>query len=509
LGGLLELRDDVFPSYHAQLDELAVQLAHRMDQQADPTTDPPTAVSYVDFARNIRVNHNIVDDPTLLQRGTYNSDATIPTGDNQVIRRVLEFAFGDVNFQQAEGSTDLINLGAATDLQQHLGLQSANQVVTGIDLTSFTQVDDIATFDETQLVDSFTDLFPLYPDNDEFTITFDEPRLGLGPDTINIELSNAALQPGANAAEQIINEINVQLAAVNPALNATASLNTYGQLLIESSGNITIDGTGFANAMGPDAMAALGITEGSFATEDPSFSVKIGNNETFNVSIAPGDTITELEAKLTWDPTTQIGIPGLSVDIDAGTGFLTLRPGIDENNFAPGINNEQYGGDITITGGPFATSGSALGLPDDINIVSAIFGSFTAGVPPIENSPLTNVGYSFETANGSGFFSNIRNENLGPNAGVETGIFSATNLLDFAQKIIDEQSQDYIQAQTAFENEDTLRGIIQREFSDESGVNIDEEMSNLIVVQTAYAAAARTVSAADEMFQELINSIRR
>ena len=88
-------------------------------------------------------------------------------------------------------------------------------------------------------------------------------------------------------------------------------------------------------------------------------------------------------------------------------------------------------------------------------------------------------------------------------------VTNVSTRFDYAQKVIDETSQDYLQAQSAFDNEDTLRGILQREFSDDSGVNIDEEMSNLIVVQTAYAAAARAVTAADEMFQELINSIRR
>jgi flagellar hook-associated protein 1 FlgK len=42
----------------------------------------------------------------------------------------------------------------------------------------------------------------------------------------------------------------------------------------------------------------------------------------------------------------------------------------------------------------------------------------------------------------------------------------------------------------------------------ERGVNVDEELSMLIVVQTAYAAAARAVSAADEMFDELLNAFR-
>ena len=139
-----------------------------------------------------------------------------------------------------------------------------------------------------------------------------------------------------------------------------------------------------------------------------------------------------------------------------------------------------------------------------------LFGNFTgSGATLVERSPVTSVAYESETSDASGTFTNFRNRNLGPNAGISTGIFSATGLIDYAQKMIDETSQDYLQAQSAFENEDTLRGIIQRQFSDESGVNIDEEMSNLIVVQTAYAAAARTITAADEMFQELLSAIRR
>ena len=538
LGGLIELRDEVLPSYHAQLDELAFQLANRMDQQGlklftdqdgnipvntapDPTIDPPVPVSYVDFARNMQVNTFIENNPSLLQTGTYTSEVNVTTGDNSVIRRVLEFGFGDVHFQTAIGSADLTDAGLNTPLQPLLGLSSSNQVVAGIDFTSFTQIDDgdPLTVDETQLIDSLQETFPGYPNNDSFQVTFSDPRIGINPGdagtVITVDLSAAALQPGANALEQIIAEVNAQLAGVNPALNASVTGNSYGQLVFESTANIDIDGSTFtapavgSEPMGDDAMAALGIQQGSFATEDPNFTIQVGNGQTYTISIAPTDTIVELQAKLEYDPVTQIGVPGLSVEIDALTGGLILRPGIDDTNFAPGVTGEQYGGDITIIGGPFSTTAAGNGAPDDINIVSAIFGSFNAGPPTVENSPLTNVSYTSEITNGSGTFTNFRNSFLGPNAGIDTGIFSANNIIDYAQKVIDETSQDYLQAQSAFDNEDTLRGILQREFSDDSGVNIDEEMSNLIVVQTAYAAAARAVTAADEMFQELINSIRR
>lgn len=542
IGGLIELRDEVLPSYHAQLDELAFQLANRLDQQGltlftdqngnvpantppDPTVDPAVPVDYVDFARVIQVNTFIQNNPSLLQTGTYASEVNVPTGDNSVIRRVLEFGFGEVNYQTAIGTVDLTDGGLNPPLQTLLGLSSANQVVAGIDFSSFTQIDDPLTTDETQLIDSLQELFPDYPNNDSFQVTFSDPRIGINPGdpgtVITVDLSSASVQPGATALDQLIAEINVQLAGVNPLLNATVSANNYGQLVFESTANIDIDGSTFvagppgpapafgSEPMGDDAMNALGIQQGSFATEDPNFTIQVGNSDTYTITIEPTDTIADLQAKLTYDPIGQTGVPGLSVEIDALTGGLILRPGIDDTNFAPGVTAEEYGGDITIIGGPFSTLAAGNGAPDDINIVSAIFGSFNVGPPLVENSPLTNVTYNSEITLGSGTFTNFRNSFLGPDAAVDTGIFSANNIIDYAQKVIDETSQDYLQAQSAFENEDTLRGILQREFSDESGVNIDEEMSNLIVVQTAYAASARVITSAEEMFQELINSIRR
>ncbi len=542
IGGLIELRDDTFPSYHAQLDELAFQLADRLDKQGlrlftdpdgnipvntapNPLTDPPTPVSYVDFARTMQVNSRIIDNPSLLQTGTYDADVSIPTGDNSVIKRVLESAFGDVQFQQAVGNIDLTNAGANPPLNDYLGLSSVNQVVTGIDFTSFTQIDDAdpLTFDETQLINSLDTLFPGYPNNDSFQITFEETRgaTAFGPTTLTIDLSDAVANfpIGAginNVADQLVGEINAQITAAGLAADeAAVTINSYGQLIFESRGNITIDGSTFtapaagSEAMGSEAMAALGLNEGTFITQDPSFTVQVGNDRPYTITIAPGDTITDLENKLVYNAATQTGVPGLSVEVDAVTGFLTLRPGIDDTNFGPGVSNEQYGGELRIIGGPFSTDTAAAGIPDNLNIVTAIFGSFNAGPPAIENSPIIDVPYASEISNGSNNFTNFRNRNLGPNAGIATGIFSANNIIDYAQKIIDETSQDYLQAQSAFENEDTLRSILQSEFSNESGVNIDEEMSNLIVVQTAYAAAARAVTAADEMFQELLNSIRR
>lgn len=558
LGGLIELRDKTLPTYQAQLDELAYQMAHRFELQGlklftdqngfvpdntppDPNALPlPTPVPYVDFARVMKVNKNIINDPTLLQRGTYRPDVTTPSGDNSVIRRILEYGFGDVHYQEAAGTVDLDVGGTTPELHTLLGLSSTNRVVLGTDFSSFPEVDD-GLPGSNDLIETFQEFFLDFPDNDQFRITFEETRNANPADNFNIELvidldeinnppfgAPTAFNIGQptvpaggvinNALDQLTSYINAKLADIGvvDTTQAFATKNNYGQLVIESTGNVTIDRDPtdplLPEAMSEPALAALGINEATYITEDPTFTVQVGNNQVYTITVAPGDTLTELVDKLTWDPINQTGVPGLFVEINAAGG-LTLRPGIDNDNWIPPnptTTEPFYGGDITITGGPYTTD---TGIPatTGLNIVSALFGSYTGtpGVDLVENSPVISIAYQSEISNASNTYTNFRNKFLGPNAGINTGIFSSNNLIDYAQKMIDETSQDYLQAQNAFDNEDTLRGIIQRQFSDESGVNIDEEMSNLIVVQTAYAAAARTVTAADEMFQELINSIRR
>lgn len=546
LGGLIELRDETFPSYHAQLDELAFQLANRMDQQglrlftdqngnlptntpADPTTLPtPTPVDYVGFSNVIQVNNRIVNDLTLLQTGTYPSEQTIPSGDNQVIRRVLEFGFGNVQYQEAVGSTDLNIVGPANDLQEWLGLPSQNRVVGGLDFSSFTEIDDGVAATDTDLFTSLESFFPNWPADAQFEMTFEDPRgLGFGPATVNIDLGAASVNPvyaigqptipagGVinNALDQITSAINDQLALAGfTAADGLATGNTYGQLVIESPANVTFNATGFAGAMGTDALNALGLTEGTYATEDPSFTVQVGNNDPVTITIEPGDTVVELIDKLEWDSATQTGVLGLHVDFDALTGNLTLRPGIDDTNGGP-----YYGGDISIISSGFEVDPALAQNPqlqpptlnNPISVVSAIFGSFTDdGITTVESSPTNDILYQSETVNGSGVFVNFRNSNLGPDAATSTGIFSATNLIDYAQKIINKTSQDLITAESSFESEGALRDIMQRDYTDMYGVNIDEELSHLIVVQTAYAASARAITAADEMMQELLNAFR-
>lgn len=531
IGGLVELRDETLIQYQAQIDELAHKLALRLESQGlrlftdgsgtvpadtppDPSIIPATPVAYVGFASVIQINQDVIDDVRLLQQGTYASDISIPVGSNEVIRRVIEFGFGNFSHQQVQGTTNLNFAGPATDLQSWLGLYSGNNIIGGIDFSSFSQIDD-GLPSSGDLVDTLQQFLPSYPANDQFRITFEEPRLGLGPVLVNIDLSQASANfpiggPINDALDQIIAEINSQIgiAGVPAGLAAVATRNTNGQLVIQSRGNVTLNATGFPGAMGSTAFEAIGFDEGSFVTEDPYFDIAVGSNDLIRITIEPGDDITDLINKLEYDPIAETGVPGLYVDFDAGTGRLFLRPGIDDSN--GGID---FGGDMRMIAGPGLTTGAVnpalAALPQGVSVLSALFGSYSVSGPTVsQTSPVVNVEYGSETAVGSGVFVSFRRDFLGPEANIRTGILTGSTVLDFSQKMVNSHAQDVILNQTQKEDSTTLRDLLEERFLNETGVNIDEELSTLIIVQTAYAAAARAVTTASEMFDELLNSIR-
>src|SRR5690606_22446198 len=87
IGGLLSLRDTELPQYLVQLDELAHKTMMRFDAQGMrlftdatgvvPANDPAT---YAGIAVTIRINQLVLNDPSLIQRGT--AGAPVPAGSN-------------------------------------------------------------------------------------------------------------------------------------------------------------------------------------------------------------------------------------------------------------------------------------------------------------------------------------------------------------------------------------------------------------------------------------------
>lgn len=518
LGGLISMRDYSFPKQMAQLDELAHKMALRFDAQGlrlftdgtgnipadtppDLSVDPPIPVTYIGFSSEITVSKIVLNDHTLIQRGTYNG--SVATGATDVVRRVIQYAFGDVEYQLAANpnAADSVDLRAAatggTTLQEWLGLRSENTLSSNVGLGNYASIADIITAGGDTVFGTGAN------ETDTFILRFDDPDIGGGPYDVTIDLRSVAVS-GGGAAQDLVDHImaDANWANIVADFGASVSVGTNGQLVIDSRSNIEITTTGAPEPMSTTGFAFLGLGPGVSQAQDPYFDVQVGNAAAVRITIDPGDTEVELLAKLN-------AVDGLAAQIDAD-GFLSLRAG---NDFA----DPEFGGDVRIVGGAFKTSGATLAgtlagrasLDDGANIVSALFGTYTVVSPGVAEgySPLTDIEYASETFAGSGVFVGFRNQYLGTNAEITMEIPNATTIKDLSQKMINELAQELNLVKQRGEDEVMLQDLLNQRFLDDSAVNIDEELGYLIVIQTAYAAATRVISAIDESFRELLSAI--
>ena len=77
-------------------------------------------------------------------------------------------------------------------------------------------------------------------------------------------------------------------------------------------------------------------------------------------------------------------------------------------------------------------------------------------------------------------------------------------MADFALRVIDAQGANAASSQSLDEGQQIALSTARSRFAGESGVKIDEEMANLIQLQTAYGANARVLTAARDMLDTLL-----
>ena len=423
IGALVELRDVTLVRYQAQVDELAQKTARRFaDQGLALYTDadgnvpdnvaPPAPVDYTGFAATMQVNEDIVNDISLLRRGT--NGETVQAGSTEIIDRVIDFAFGQYQYQQGIGTLDI----SAGTIFAAAGLQQESQYIATADITDFNPLTDN----------------PDIPAGGQFQLDF-----GAGPFVVTVN--------AADTATDLVNNIN---AAAGGA--GTARLNGLGQLVLEANADIAINDV----SMGAAGMTALGLTPGVTAAENPSFTVQVGQRSPVTINIDPADTQADLLASLN-------AVSGLSASLGAG-GELVMET-IDP-----------------ITG---ANTG-ALKVIDGLG------------------SPLAAMGVTISSVAHEAF----RTQNLGIDGDVETQISGVTTLEDFGRSMVSFHAEEHADAVRSSEDETVFYNTLNERNQNESGVDIDQELSELIKFQTAYTAATQMIRSADELFDDLLSAFR-
>jgi flagellar hook-associated protein 1 FlgK len=91
----------------------------------------------------------------------------------------------------------------------------------------------------------------------------------------------------------------------------------------------------------------------------------------------------------------------------------------------------------------------------------------------------------------------------------DTGLGTAAtpfsgNLANYLQQVLSVQGQAAANAQNLAEGQAVVVNALQERVNEASGVNVDQEMANLITLQTAYGANARVMAAVKEMIDTLL-----
>ncbi len=78
------------------------------------------------------------------------------------------------------------------------------------------------------------------------------------------------------------------------------------------------------------------------------------------------------------------------------------------------------------------------------------------------------------------------------------------NVLAYARRVVETQGANTEAAARLDEGQKTVLASLESRYAETAGVNVDEEMSRLVQLQTAYAANARVITAAKEMMDLLL-----
>jgi flagellar hook-associated protein 1 FlgK len=227
-------------------------------------------------------------------------------------------------------------------------------------------------------------------------------------------------------------------------------------------------------------------TDADMATE---IGTALGAN--YSVSISSGQLTI---SRTTANPTPAVKTVAASITVpanaaDTKTGDTEFALFVDS-----GKSNALYTGD-------FDTGSQLTGFAQRIAINPAVKADNSALVvssatteasdptrPQLVLNALTSTNRTFSAAAGIG--------------GVKAPM--TTNVADFARRVIDAQGANAAASQSLDEGQQIALSSARSRFAGESGVKIDEEMANLIQLQTAYGANARVLTAARDMLDTLM-----
>jgi flagellar hook-associated protein 1 FlgK len=309
----------------------------------------------------------------------------------------------------------------------------------------------------------------------------------------------------AAAMAQALSNKTVSSTAVSSPPQAGFSIDTAGLL---AGNNITINYTDTATNT-PHTITLVRVDDPS-ALPLSDTATAIANDTVFGIDFSGGmaSVITQINTALT------------------GTGMTASNPGgttlqILDDGAANTVNVDGLSAVVTQTslaGGsaefPLFTDGSAPYTGAITGTGSQLTGlaARIAVNPLVAADPSNLIVYQPGTSAGDGTRPDFIYQQLtsaaqtfSPTTGIGTTTAPFTGSIPtYLRQFISQQGEAASSADNLKQGQDVVLNSLQQRFNDASGVNVDEEMSNLLTLQNSYAANARVLSAVKEMLDTLI-----
>ena len=276
-------------------------------------------------------------------------------------------------------------------------------------------------------------------------------------------VDTSTLSPGNTVQLTYTDSSNIQHTITLVSLGAGGTLPSQDQ---SSNPNNQVIGVNFAGGMS-SVVAQLNDALGSNLQFSNSGTVlQVVNNGSGNVvnSLSETSTVTSLTSGAAQLPLFTDGSEPIA-------GAIT----------SSGSQTTGLAGSIEVNPALVASPGSLVAYASDT----------TAGDPTRPNfilNQLTNAALTYSPTTG---------------IGTSGSPYSGT-LNDYMSQVVSQQSQASNAATNLQQGQDTVVSALQQRFNDQSGVNIDTEMSNLIALQNAYGANARVMSTVQQMMATLL-----
>ncbi|MDH3739487.1 MAG: hypothetical protein OER92_09850, partial [Alphaproteobacteria bacterium] len=317
-------------------------------------------------------------------------------------------------------------------------------------------------------------------------------------------------------------DINALIGAVNTMTNATAALDASGRFVLSATGANRIavnemtsqvttgtDTTGLGQFLGLNDLFTLNTNYVDYTANPQSSATTalgVAGSLTFDhpggptvVPYAAGDTLTTIAASIN----AALVAENISATVlsENGNFRLTLNDSDGDNFFI--TDSGSLTGNLNLRNGQIGSAG-LIALRSDIladpNILTTAQLS-DAGTLTVGEFVLS----SGDTTGANALAAVFTDGQVFAAAG---GLPTATSSLgEYAASIVSLNSSQAANIEAQFEIQEGYKEAVKSRSSAISDVNIDEEMSTLLVLQNAYQAAARVTQTVSQMMDVLVNII--